>query len=398
MSSSHTTHGTVVWPESRRSSPTCWKQNPFTLFASDGLKPVHGVAAAGCFTPFATKICRGESASVSPPSFSSHMIQGTGSLPAIEAPPATEGFSAVRFVWMLSDGMRRPSTRSWPDGSHAFAPALKRLAKMFVGSPKWKFGSYHATQGTVRPAPAKSIDGASASTVGSMLSDSGEPCVTHAPFLKARTKICWESPIFCSNVAQGTWTLPATKVPPATSTRPASCFRSMEFAASSLTWAPLDGSDTKAADAGGAETSVPPSIVARPRVQSVRFIRDLLSRPGSDGCVWPLYAQVPAADDGGLGVAGACRYGRGTVARTVGGVMVLCLLVASVGRGDEGGGWRDRVTLIASERLRGEVVDWFRPRPGAAEPEASRYAFVASQLRAGLSVVLPHAQLTLVAH
>ena len=85
------------------------------------------------------------------------------------------------------------------------------------------------------------------------------------------------------------------------------------------------------------------------------------------------------------------------VARTVGGVMVLCLLVASVGRGDEGGGWRDRVTLIASERLRGEVVDWFRPRPGAAEPEASRYAFVASQLRAGLSVVLPHAQLTLVA-
>jgi len=85
------------------------------------------------------------------------------------------------------------------------------------------------------------------------------------------------------------------------------------------------------------------------------------------------------------------------VARTVGGVMVLCLLVASVGRGDEGGGWRDRVTLIASERLRGEVVDWFRPRPGAAEPEASRYGFVASQLRAGLSVVLPHAQLTLVA-
>ena len=85
------------------------------------------------------------------------------------------------------------------------------------------------------------------------------------------------------------------------------------------------------------------------------------------------------------------------VARTVGGVMVLCLLVASVGRGDEGGGWRDRVTLIASERLRGEVVDWFRPQPGAADPEASRYAFVASQLRAGLSVVLPHAQLTLVA-
>src|SRR5437667_8965309 len=125
--------------------------------------------------------------------------------------------------------------------------------------------------------------------------------------------------------------------------------------------------------------------------------RDLLSRPGSDGCVLPLYAQVPEADDGGLGVAVECRYGRGTVARTVGGGMGLGLLVASVGRGDEGGGWRDRVTLIASERLRGEVVDWFRPRPGAADPGANRYGFVASQLRAGLSVVLPHAQLTLVA-
>src|SRR5262249_53677454 len=154
----------ATWPESRRSCPTCWKQNPFRLFADDGLKPVHGVPAAGCFTPFDTKICRGESASVSPPSFSSHTIHGTGSLPATVAPPATEGFSAVRLVWMLRDGTRRSAVRSWPDGSHAFAPAWKRLAKMFVGSPKFLFGSYHATQGTVRPAPAKSIDGASATT------------------------------------------------------------------------------------------------------------------------------------------------------------------------------------------------------------------------------------------
>src|SRR5437899_8596962 len=85
------------------------------------------------------------------------------------------------------------------------------------------------------------------------------------------------------------------------------------------------------------------------------------------------------------------------VSPAVGGVLVLCLLVASVGRGDEVGGWGGWVTVVGSERLRGEVVDWFRPRPGAAEPEANRYSFVASQLRAGLSVVLPHAQLTLVA-
>ncbi|HYV60256.1 MAG TPA: hypothetical protein VFA62_09335, partial [Acidimicrobiia bacterium] len=84
------------------------------------------------------------------------------------------------------------------------------------------------------------------------------------------------------------------------------------------------------------------------------------------------------------------------MARTIGGVMVLWLLVASVGRADDGGDWRDRVTLIASERLRGEAVDWFRPQPGAADPGANRYTFIASQLRAGLSVVLPHAELTLV--
>src|SRR5437867_12138652 len=83
-----------------------------------------------------------------------------------------------------------------------------------------------------------------------------------------------------------------------TSTRPASCFVSMEFAASSLTWAPFDGSDTKAADAGDA--SIPASIVARPRVRSLRFIsRPPCSVPGSDGCVLPLYAQVPGTDDGG---------------------------------------------------------------------------------------------------
>src|SRR2546425_11600205 len=129
------------------------------------------------------------------------MIQGTGSLPAVVAPPATEGFSAVRSVWMLSDGTCAPSARSWPDGSHRFAPALKRLAKMFVGSPRCALGSYQATQGGARPAPAESVDGASASAVESMLSDAGKPSVTQAPFLNARTNICCDLPTFCSNVA-----------------------------------------------------------------------------------------------------------------------------------------------------------------------------------------------------
>src|SRR5438132_1139084 len=137
------------------------------------------------------------------------MIQGTGSLPAIVAPPATEGFSAVRFVWMLSDGTPAPSARSWPDGSHRFAPALKRLAKT--------------------------------------------------------------------------------------------------FAASSLTWAPLDGSDTKAADAG--EASIPASIVARPSAWGLRFI----SRPpvpsGARAAVFASLRTGPADGCGGLGVAVDCRYG-----------------------------------------------------------------------------------------
>ena len=48
--------GGVDCADAKRSSPTCCQQKPFRLFAADGLKPVHGVPAAGCFTPFTTKI------------------------------------------------------------------------------------------------------------------------------------------------------------------------------------------------------------------------------------------------------------------------------------------------------------------------------------------------------
>ena len=104
---------------------------------------------------------------------------------------------------MFSDGTGGPGARSWPSGIQAFAAALKRLAKMFVLPPaRCAFGSYQAVHGTVRPVPAKSIDGASASTVGSMFSE--PPWVIQAPFLNARTKICCEEPVFCSNAAHGT--------------------------------------------------------------------------------------------------------------------------------------------------------------------------------------------------
>src|SRR5947199_6507249 len=89
--------------------------------------------------------------------------------------------------------------------------------------------------------------------------------------------------------------------------------------------------------------------------------------------------------------------GAGAMPRTIGAVLVLCLLAAPGVRGDDDVNWRDRVTLIASERLRGEFVDWFRPRQRTPAPDVHRYSFIANQLRAGLSVVLPHVQLTLVA-
>src|SRR5437867_5821962 len=257
-----------------RSIPTCCQQNPLSSTPPVGFVPTgHAVPGTACFTAFATQICRSVVLSSETPSFSSHVTHGTGSLPAMVAPPATEGFSAVRTVWMLRAG-RWSGPRPWPDGSQRLAAMLKRLAKMFVGHRAAALGSYHATHGTVRPVPAKSIDGASASWVGSMLSDAGEPCVTHAPFLNARTKICCSPPAtFCSKVAHGTGTLPAVTAPPATSETPASWFGSIALARSLFTCEPLAGSGRKAARAAGAASSAAraarPAIVRRRRPAGV---------------------------------------------------------------------------------------------------------------------------------
>jgi len=61
----------------------------------------------------------------------------------------------------------------------------------------------------------------------------------------------------------------------------------------------------------------------------------------------------------------------------------------------EAGEWRDRVAFTLSWRLRGEGVDYFRPPAGAAPEDANRYAFLGSQLRAGVLVTWPHVQLVL---
>src|SRR5581483_8751420 len=116
---------------SSRPSPFSWKQNPFTGEPPGGWTPAQLPAA----NPRETKIWNFALASVDPPSRSRQITHGAGLPPAAAVPPATEGSSAVRFVWMLSDGIWAPLARSCPEGSHTLAEELKRLAKMFVLFP-----------------------------------------------------------------------------------------------------------------------------------------------------------------------------------------------------------------------------------------------------------------------
>jgi hypothetical protein len=168
---------------------------------------------------------------------------------------------------MFSDGTLCAGARSWPSGTHLPAAASKRLAKMLVASPRNGLGSYHDTHGTVRPAPAKSMVGASASTLLSMLSDAGEPWVRHWPSLNARTKICCSPAVFCSKVAHGTRAPPAASDPPTTSDRPASRCGSMPATGSSLTCCP-GGSPGRAAGAEAAASpkdAIAAAVTAAPR-------------------------------------------------------------------------------------------------------------------------------------
>ena len=97
-------------------------------------------------------------------------------------------------------------SRAWPPKIHLpwfESPVLsKRLAKMFAAPPNVAVSSYQVAQGTVRPAPAKSIAGASPSSPWSKLSEPGKgravsdlpptvplPRVVHRPSANDRAKI-----------------------------------------------------------------------------------------------------------------------------------------------------------------------------------------------------------------
>src|SRR5207248_3499353 len=104
---------------------------------------------------------------------------GPGLFGSTAEPPATEGFSAFLLVWMFRDGtgtVPPPRPRSCPAKIHLpwlASPLLSnRLAKMLLlPNPDPLVSSYQVAHGTVRPAPAKSIDGASPSLPWSKLSD-----------------------------------------------------------------------------------------------------------------------------------------------------------------------------------------------------------------------------------
>ena len=171
------------------------------------------------------------------------MTHGPGLVGSTAEPPATDGFSASWSVWMFSDGTSGPLPplpRLWPAKIHLpwFAsPVLsKRLANtLLLPKPVPVVFSYQVAHGTVRPAPAKSIEGASPSWPWSKFSDPENcglaldrpptvplPRVVHAPFANERANIwsagglgpfvsCWRK------IAHGTAGLPAVSAPPTTS-------------------------------------------------------------------------------------------------------------------------------------------------------------------------------------
>jgi hypothetical protein len=159
-------------PAGNRSIPVCCQQKPprGALAVPPGVTPKQLVEPGPMGR--STKIWSGWIAPTSCVDVSCHVIQGPGfvgsgaaaGVPAL--PPATDGFSASWAVWMLSEGtgtlLAPPLPRPCPANTHLFWVASNRLAKTLLAPnvPPTVF-SYHVAHGTVRPAPAKSMAGAS---------------------------------------------------------------------------------------------------------------------------------------------------------------------------------------------------------------------------------------------
>ncbi len=81
----------------------------------------------------------------------------------------------------------------------------------------------------------------------------------------------------------------------------------------------------------------------------------------------------------------------GRVAACVLAVVAIAGMLAPIAA--HAGDWRKNVTLLFSDRLRYESVDWFEPAPGDYADGAARYDYFGNQFRFGARITLPNVQL-----
>ena len=111
-------------------------------------------------------------------SVSCQVIHGPGLVGSTAEPPATDGFSASCVVWMLIDGTSTPLERTAilsgedPLALVGVAGVIEAAREDVVVAEAGAEGVLvPGRPGTVRPAPAKSIDGASPSCFWLKFSD-----------------------------------------------------------------------------------------------------------------------------------------------------------------------------------------------------------------------------------
>lgn len=89
----------------------------------------------------------------------------------------------------------------------------------------------------------------------------------------------------------------------------------------------------------------------------------------------------------------ACR--KGPVLVTVACALVLALAATPGVAGLLPEGWEEHLKLVAQARLRGELVDWFRPADAPGQHVDDRYGFFGSRYRLGLTATWPSVEVVL---
>lgn len=89
----------------------------------------------------------------------------------------------------------------------------------------------------------------------------------------------------------------------------------------------------------------------------------------------------------------ACRTGRVVAALACSLVQLFAAAPGAAGLLPDG--WEENVKPIVQARLRGELVDWFRPLDGPEPKVENRYGFFGSRYRFGLSATWPSVEVVL---